>query len=245
MLEGMRLTRSVLSKLSMGMLVVSLGLAALGTAGADGGVTKLRDAGMAAYDAGKYAQAKQAFDEAFRLSPLHSLGLWAARARVKLGEWVEADAQYEKLQKTPVTRGDGTAEEQARQQAVREREELRHRIPRLRIRLEGVEPSAVDVSIDGAPVGDEFLFAKNSGLFPRGKSLEVNPGQHVILGVSGDQRRELPVTLEAGQTREVRLRFVNPDTVRQRKCADACRVDCEGNNKCYVECKHRCFTKKS
>lgn len=245
MLEVMLLGRSVLSKLSVGVLVVSLALGALGTAGADAGVTKLRDSGMAAYDAGKYAEAKQAFDEAFRLSPLHSLGVWSARARVKLGEWVEADAQYERLQKTPVTRGDGATEEQARQQAVREREELRHRIPRLRIRLEGVEPSAVDVSIDGAPVSDEFLFAKNTGLFPRGKSLEVNPGQHMILGVSGDQRRELPVTLGEGQTREVTLRFVNPDTVRQRKCAEACRADCDGNNKCYVECKHRCFTKKS
>jgi tetratricopeptide (TPR) repeat protein len=228
----------------VGVVVVSLALGALGTAGADAGVEKLRSTGMAAYDAGKYAEAKQAFDEAFRLAPLHSLGVWAARSRVKLGELVEADAQYEKLQKAPVTRGEGTTEEQARQQAVREREELRHRIPRLRIRLEGVEPSAVDVTIDGAPVGDEFLFAKNAGLFPRGKSLEVNPGQHVILGVSGEQRREMPVTLGEGETREVRLRFVNPDTVRQRKCADACRADCDGNNKCYVECKHRCFTKK-
>jgi hypothetical protein len=240
----MLLTRSILSRLSVGVLVVSLALGALGTAGADAGVEKLRSTGMAAYDAGKYAEAKQAFDEAFRLSPLHSLGVWAARSRVKLGELVEADAQYEKLQKAPVTRGDGPAEEQARQQAVREREELRHRIPRLRIRLEGVEPSAVDVTIDGSPVGDEFLFAKNAGLFPRGKSLEVNPGQHVILGVSGEQRREMPVSLGEGESREVRLRFVNPDTVRQRKCADACREDCDGNNKCYVECKHRCFTKK-
>jgi hypothetical protein len=244
MLEGMPLTRSVLSKLSVGLLVVSLAVGGVGTAAADAGVTKLRDAGMAAYDAGKYAEAKQAFDEAFRLSPLHSLGVWAARSRVKLGEWVEADAQYEKLQKAPVARGDGTTEEQARQQAVREREELRHRIPRLRIRLDGVDPSAVDVSIDGTPVGDEFLLAKSTGLFPNGKSLEVNPGEHVIIGVSGEQRREVPVTVGEGQTREVRLRFVNPDTVRQRKCADACRVDCDGNNKCYVECKHRCFTKK-
>jgi hypothetical protein len=245
MLKVMRLVRNVLPKLSMGVIVLSLAIGGLGTAGAEDGVTKLRDAGMAAYDAGNYAAAKQAFDEAFRLSPLHSLGVWAARARVKLGQWVEADAHYEKLQKSPVARGEGTTEEQARQQAVREREELRRRIPRLRIRLDGVDPSAVDVSIDGAPVDDEFLAAKGTGLFPNGKSLEVNPGEHVILGVSGEQRREVPVTLAEGQTREVRLRFVNPDTVRQRKCADTCRTDCDGNNKCYVECKHRCFSKKS
>jgi hypothetical protein len=200
---------------------------------------------MAAYQAGDYASAKKAFDDAYRLSPLQSLGVWTARARVKLGEWVEADQRYELLLKSPPGKAESGAEEQAREQAARERETLRQRIPRVRIRLEGVDASEVDVSLDGAAVPEEFLQVKKTGPFRHGKSLEANPGEHHIVGVAGEQRRELSITLEEGQTRDVRLRFVNPSTLRQRKCADQCRVDCGDSNKCYIDCKHRCFTKGS
>jgi tetratricopeptide (TPR) repeat protein len=225
--------------------VLLLGLGGLRSAAADAGISKLRDTGMAAYQAGDYASAKQAFDDAYRLSPLHSLGVWSARARVKLGEWVEADQRYELLLKSPPSKAEGTGEQQAREQAAREREELRQRIPRVRIRLEGVDASEVDVSLDGAAVPEQFLQVKKTGPFRHGKSLEANPGEHHIVGVAGEQRRELSITLEEGQTRDVRLRFVNPSTLRQRKCADQCRVDCGDSNKCYIDCKHRCFTKGS
>jgi tetratricopeptide (TPR) repeat protein len=214
--------------------------------GADDGVSKLRATGLAAYNAGDYLQAKKAFDEAFRITPLNSLGLWAARSRVKLGEWVEADERYEKVAKAPSAGGDRGAEAEAREQATREREELRHRMPRLRIRLEGVAANEVDVEIDGVPVADEYLLVKKKekGIFPHGKSLIVNPGDHRIVGVSSEQRKEISVTIAEGQTRDVHLRFINPETLRQRKCADKCKSDCDGNNRCYVDCKHRCFTER-
>jgi tetratricopeptide (TPR) repeat protein len=230
------------------MLLCLVMLAAVpeGAAGADDGVNKLRATGLAAYNAGDYSEAKKAFDQAFRITPLHSLGIWAARTRVKLGEWVEADERYERIAKAPVARGAGGAEEEARQQAVREREALRHRLPRLRIRLEGVDAREVEVALDGVPVAGEFLQAKSKdkGIFPHGKSLVVNPGDHHIVGVSGEQRKELSVSMAEGQTRDVNLRFINPDTLRQRKCSDKCKPDCSGNNKCYVDCKHRCFTER-
>ena len=134
------------------LICIALLVAAPGGSGAwaaDDGVSKLRAAGLKAYDAGDYVEAKKAFDEAFRIMPLHSVGLWAARSRVKLGEWVEADGQLERIAKTPIARGDRSAEEEARQQAVREREQLRHRMPRLRIRLIGVGTDEVEVAIDG------------------------------------------------------------------------------------------------
>ncbi|HTV17964.1 MAG TPA: hypothetical protein VMG12_04815, partial [Polyangiaceae bacterium] len=122
-------------------------------------------------------------------------------------------------------------------------EELRHRMPRIRIRLEGIESEEVEVAIDGVPVANEFLLVKKKekGIFPNGKSLVVNPGDHRIIGVSGEQRKEVAVSINEGQTRDVNLRFINPDTIRQRKCADKCKTDCS-SNKCYVDCKHRCFT---
>lgn len=210
-------------------------------AGADSGVAKLRETGLVAYQAGNYAGAKTAFDEAFRLSPLHSLGVWSARVRVKLGQWVEADERYEKLLKSPVKQGEAAEERQARDDAAREREELRHRMPRLRIRLDGVESKDVKVQIDGAAVGTAFLSGKKKGPFPNGKALPVNPGSHQILAVSGDQRQELSVSIEEGQTRDVNLHFANPETVRQRKCRDKCRTDCRQDNDCYMDCKQRCF----
>lgn len=230
------------------LICIALLVAAPGGSGAwaaDDGVSKLRAAGLKAYDAGDYVEAKKAFDEAFRIMPLHSVGLWAARSRVKLGEWVEADGQLERIAKTPIARGDRSAEEEARQQAVREREQLRHRMPRLRIRLIGVGTGEVEVAIDGVPISDEYLLVKKKtrGIFPHGKSLVVNPGDHRIVGVTAEQRKELSVSVNEGQTRDVSLRFINPDTIRQRKCAEKCKADCP-SNRCYVECKHRCFTER-
>jgi tetratricopeptide (TPR) repeat protein len=235
----------LIRKALLGVVLLAGASGAFGASAADG-VEQLRATGLAAYKAGDYAEAKKAFDEAFQLSPLHSLGVWAARTRVKLGEWVEADERYERLGKAPVTKGERSAEEEARQQALREREELRHRLPRLRIRLEGVGEGDVEVALDGVPVADEYLAVKaktkEKGIFPHGKSLVVNPGDHHIVGVSGEQRKELAVNVTEGQTRDINLRFINPDTLRQRKCSDKCKDDCTGNNRCYVDCKHRCFT---
>lgn len=211
----------------------------------DANVSKLRDAGMAAYESGNYAAAKQAFDQAFGLSPLHSLGLWTARARAKLGELLEADERYEKVLKAPLTESAPSAEREAQEHAAREREELRHRIPRLRIKLEGVDPSEVEVRLDGALVADEYVIVQKQSPFPHGKALQVNPGSHQIVAVSADQRKDLSVTLAEGQTREVNLRFANSGTLKQRKCRDQCRTDCGENNECYVACKQRCFSKAS
>lgn len=213
------------------------------TAAADPGAFKLRDEGMAAYNAGDFARAKQSFDAAFKLVPLHTLGVWGARARVKLGLWTEADDQYERLIKTPITRGEPAAEQQAKSEAAKEREDLRHRMPRLRIKLEGVESSEVEVQIDGVAVDPEFLVVKKEGAFRRAKSIELDPGEHKIVGIIGEQRQETSVTVTEGQTKDVTLRFANPDTIRQRKCRDQCRTSCKEDNSCYVECKRRCFTK--
>jgi tetratricopeptide (TPR) repeat protein len=223
---------------------MALFLSSWAVSAADPEATKSYEAGMAAYHAGKYSEAKLAFDRAFQLSRLHSMGIWGARARIKLGEWVEADAHFEALLKSPMTQGDAAAEARAQEQAVREREELRHRIPRLRIRVDGLGDEPVEVSIDGVAVDREFVQAKKSKAFPRGKSLQVNPGDRKIVAVSGEQRRELSVSLSEGETRDVSLQFVNPSTIRQKKCRDACRETCKQDNSCYVDCKRRCFTEK-
>jgi len=206
-------------------------------------IAKLRDQGMAAYQAGNYAGAKRAFDQAFGMAPLHSLGIWTARSRVKLGELLEADQRYGKVLETPLPAGAEATEGEARAHAAREREELRHRIPHLRIRLEGVNPAEVEVRIDGTLVSDDFVVVKKDGPFRHAKALQVNPGSHQILVVAAEQRQETSVTVKEAETKDVVLRFANESTLRQRKCRDQCRTDCNDNNDCYVECKQRCFIK--
>ncbi len=223
-------------------LALALFFTSWAVSAADPEAAKSYEEGMGAYNAGKYADAKSAFDRAFQLSRLHSMGVWTARARVKLGEWVEADARYEAVLKSPMTQGDAASEEQAREECAREREALRHRIPRLRIRVDGLGDESAEVSIDGVAIADEFVQGKKSGPFPRGKSLQVNPGDHKLVAVSGDQRRELSFSITESQTRDLSVQFANPSTIRQKKCRDACRETCKTNNSCYVDCKRRCFT---
>jgi hypothetical protein len=206
-------------------------------------VAKLRDEGISAYQSGNYSAAKAAFDRAFALAPLHSLGVWTARSRDKLGELLEADQRYGKVLDTPLPAGAEAVEGEAREHAAREREELRHRIPHVRIRLEGVNPAEIEVRMDGALVSDEFLVVNKEGPFPHGKALQVNPGRHQILAVSADQRKDTSVSLKEGETRDVTLQFAKASTVRQRKCRDQCRTDCGDSNDCYVACKQRCFSK--
>jgi len=226
------------------LAVLSFALTNLGLAQADPAADKtadkLEETGRVAYQAGDYAAAKRAFDESYNLAPRHTLGLWTARARVKLNEWVEAAQRLETLLSTPVGSADGK-EREAYEQALKERDELRHRMPRIRIRLEGVQQGEAKVQIDGTPVSQEFLVVKKTSAFPHGKALQINPGNHQLVAVSGEQRREVALSIAAGEMRDVNVRFVNADTIRQRNCVDQCRKTCKTNNDCYMECKERCF----
>jgi hypothetical protein len=227
----------------LSLLVLVFGLIGSRSEAEQVDLAKLRDEGVAAYQAGKYPAAKLAFDRAFAIAPLPSLGVWTARARAKLGELLEAEQRYGKVLDAPLPAGAEAAEGEAREHAAREREELRHRIPHLRIRLEGVNPAEIEVRVDGVLVGDEFLIVKKDGPFRHGKALQVNPGTHQILAVSADQRKDASVSVKEGETRDVTLQFAKASTLRQRKCRDKCRTDCGDNNDCYVDCKQRCFSK--
>src|SRR5688572_19645010 len=51
-------------------------------------------AGIRAYAAGNYSAASTQLEESFGLLPVPSLGLWSARALVKLGKLLEAERRY-------------------------------------------------------------------------------------------------------------------------------------------------------
>lgn len=224
-------------------LLVSLSCAVC--AAAPTRVNELREAGKAAFQEQRYQTAKRAFERAYRTSKLHSLGVWVARTHAKLDELTQATRVLNQLIAMPLPSDAPPEEKQARQTALQLWNTLREEVPRLRIVVAGVKPSELVVKVDGQTVGSEFLQKVKKGPFRRGKSLELNPGTHRVVGVySSDLERHVSITLKRGQRRSVRLEFPNPDTLRQRKCRDSCRSRCEGDNPCYVDCKTKCFTKK-
>jgi len=85
--------------------------------------------GLEAFRQGDYATASARLDEAFQLLRVPSLGLWSARALVKLGKLVEADARYADTESLSVTAADPPIQLASREEAARERRELGPRMP--------------------------------------------------------------------------------------------------------------------
>jgi hypothetical protein len=144
----------------------------------------------------------------------------------------------------PLKKADLADEKLAKEQALEQLNRLRRDIPRLRIHLLGAGPTDVVVTVDREVVDASLLKRNKEGPVRRGQSLKLNPGTHRVVGTMGKVRRQVSVAMEPGSTREVSLKFPNPDTLRQRSCRDACRKRCAEDNDCYVECKGRCFGKK-
>ncbi len=203
----------------------------------------IREAGIEAYSAGNYAKAKALFDSAGALSSSATSMLWSARARAKLNLFLEAMEFYQWASEPGLTKEDPSVERKSRDAARAERDALDRRIPRLRIYLDSTsQPDEVEVTVDGKHISKTLLKRNKSGPFRRGRALKLNPGRHKLLAIKGDSRREVSVNLAEGQKREVRLRFPDPNTVRQRKCRDGCEKSCGGKNQCYLECKRHCFS---
>ena len=85
--------------------------------------------GVAAYQAGDYATAQDQLEQSFELVKIPSLGLWSARALVKVGKWVEAAERYQQVAALPISFGDAAIQQAAKADAERERAELTPRIP--------------------------------------------------------------------------------------------------------------------
>lgn len=154
-------------------------------------------AGVEAYEAGDYATASAKLEESYQLLPAPSLGLWSARALVERGRWVEAEERYRAVTSASVAANDSPVQQQAKDEAQRERGELLRRIPSLKIRIAGAALSDVTVSVDGAVRAPSELAT----------ALLVNPGRHEISGVRGAERSQVVLDLVERTHEEVELRF--------------------------------------
>ncbi|HKU38440.1 MAG TPA: hypothetical protein VJR89_09845 [Polyangiales bacterium] len=153
--------------------------------------------GIDAYQAQQFAAADEKLERAYRLFAAPTLGLWSARARVKLGRWVEAAERYREAKRMPAELGNSAPQVQAQAEASRELDALVPRIPQLTVTLEHAEAAEVEVTLDGAPYPRDLL----------GVSRTTNPGEHKLLASRGSERIELVVQLAAQQHRVVPLEF--------------------------------------
>lgn len=136
------------------------------------GARALGYAGVEAYQAGDYQAAEQKLNRAFMLLPAPSLGLWSARALVKVGALVEASRRYLAVSRLPLSAGDPAVQKEAKADAEREHAELQPRIPTVRLQLRGAGWEEVRVMVDGTPVELGAMDGR----------VAINPGEHLIEG---------------------------------------------------------------
>jgi tetratricopeptide (TPR) repeat protein len=153
--------------------------------------------GAQAFEAGEYAQASDFFRRAHELVPAPSIALLRARSLAKLGQLLEAIDIYEQTARFKLPDDAPEAYLQAVETARSEMEEVRHRLPRLKLTLIGVSSGEpVQVSTDDKPTPEALL----------GVERPINPGQHRIEArVAGQLRATRELGMVEGQSYQVEL----------------------------------------
>jgi len=153
--------------------------------------------GAQAFEAGDYAGASDFFRRAHELVPAPSIALLRARCLAKLGQLLEAIDIYEQTSRFKLPEDAPEAYLQAVETARSEMEDVRHRLPRLKLTLIGVvsgEPA--QVSMDGKPTPEALL----------GVERPINPGQHRLQArVAGQLRASRELSIEEGQSYQIEL----------------------------------------
>jgi hypothetical protein len=122
--------------------------------------------------------------------------LCLARAQAQLGQWVSALDSYGALSDLEPNELATDAERMAQNVARAEERELSEQVPRVTVVLEGAEPSAVQLSLDG-----EVIPAGRVGV-----PFAALPGERTVqLRVDGALQRMTRVTLRPGERRVVPL----------------------------------------
>ena len=153
--------------------------------------------GVGAYQAGDYETAHDKLEKAYQILKAPSLGLWSARALVKVGKLVEAGERYTEVTRLSVASGDAAVQKQAQDDAQTELDALGPRIPGIIIQLEGADAASVSVSLDGQPVASALI----------GESRPVDPGQHHVEGTRGTEHVTSDVNVAIGEKVPAVLKF--------------------------------------
>ena len=157
-------------------------------------------AGVRAYAARDFVLASERLERAYSLLPAPSLGLWSARALVRLGKLVQAEERYLAVTRMQLETNAADVHRAARATAELELRELLPTLPSLSVSIAGAPPNEVIVTLDGSP------WPLSAGRASRW----INPGRHQIVGVWEGQRSERELVATEGASSEVLLGFESP-----------------------------------
>jgi hypothetical protein len=163
---------------------------------------ELAQQGIEAYQAAHYTEAQLKLEKAYRLFATPTLGLWSARARMQLGQWLEAAERYREALRASAAVGDSAMQQRAQKEADEELAALTARMPAVTVELEGADQKGVSLSLDGAPLSNELF----------GVKLPMNPGTHRIAASRGSERAEVEVKLVQNEHKHVPLRLAQVAT---------------------------------
>jgi hypothetical protein len=156
--------------------------------------------GVQAYQANDFAGANEKLERAYRVLRAPSLGLWAARALVKIDHLVEAGERYLEVTRLPISGGDEAVQRQAKADAQSELDALTPRIPNIVVQVDGGDTASVTVTIDGVPLNTALI----------GVGRPVDPGAHHVSAARGAERAELDVDIHEGERKPALLHFGAP-----------------------------------
>lgn len=125
---------------------------------------------MEDFEAGNYAAASEKLERAYSALKVPSLGLWSARALLKLDRWVEASERLLEVTRLEVSGGEMAVQNAARRDAEADLAALSPRIPSVIIVLRGAGPTEASITLDGRPVAPSLI----------GAAIPVDPGKHVF-----------------------------------------------------------------
>jgi hypothetical protein len=160
----------------------------------------LGTSGIREYLEGDPALARERLERSYELFPTPTLGLWSARARVKLGLLVEGAERYAQVALLSVEVGDVATQVAARDTAARERADLMPRIPRVRLTILVERSAPVSVTLDGLPVDPARLVDE----------IPLNPGQHEVVAQGDRTRVSKAIALQEGQHETLELSLAAP-----------------------------------
>jgi hypothetical protein len=144
------------------------------------------------FDKGRFDESSRKFGQAYAVTHVPTLALWAARSLAKEGKFVAASEYYREatqLQKNELWLGN--AQQQAQRQAASELEKLLPRIPRLTVEVAGVVTTEVDVIVDDVHIPNSERVAH-----------PFDPGPHLVRATRGGQTVEVRIELMEGEQRK-------------------------------------------
>jgi tetratricopeptide (TPR) repeat protein len=178
-----------------------LGMPTLARAESDAeraGARSAAEAGLAAYNAGRYADALDLLRRAESLvhAPTHLL--YMARASEKLGQLVQARELYLKITREPLTKNAPRAFVDAQHDAEQEVPAIERRLPYLTIKTDTPLPSGVKVKLDEREIPSVLV----------GVPFPANPGKHVVVAVSasGNSGEPANLTLAEGKRETITIK---------------------------------------